>query len=141
MHRLLMLLCCWCCRPRLARGQEQPGAGSPRRERARGAWFAHDAAGLVADSPRLLVQLPGADPRRRWARQQAAALLADFLATAQEVETTVRAAREVEPGRGYVELQRRYRIAGTQDVRTQSLLLGYRLTRTGWSLVELRVVG
>ena len=26
-------------------------------------------------------------------------------------------------------------------VRTQSLLLGYRLTRTGWSLVELRVVG
>jgi hypothetical protein len=47
----------------------------------------------------------------------------------------------VEPGRGYVELQRRYRIAGTQDVRTQSLLLGYRLARTGWSLVELRVVG
>ena len=38
----------------------------------------------------------------------------------------VRAAREVEPGRGYVELQRRYRVAGTQDVRTQSLLLGYR---------------
>jgi hypothetical protein len=59
----------------------------------------------------------------------------------QEVETTVRAAREVEPGRGYVELQRRYRITGTQEVRTQSLLLGYRLARTGWSLVELRVVG
>ena len=53
----------------------------------------------------------------------------------------VRAAREVEPGRGYVELQRRYRVAGTQDVRTQSLLLGYRLARSGWRLVELRVVG
>ena len=84
---------------------------------------------------------PGADPSAALGPAQAAALLADFLAPAQEVETVVRAAREVEPGRGYVELQRRYRVAGTQDVRTQSLLLGYRLARTGWSLVELRVVG
>jgi len=123
-----------------ARAQGQPGLAAAA-ERARGTWFAHDAAELVADSPRLLVQLPGADPSAALGPAQAAALLADFLATAQEVETTVKAAREVEPGRGYVELQRRYRIAGTQDVRTQSLLLGYRLTRAGWSLVELRVVG
>jgi hypothetical protein len=89
----------------------------------------------------LLVQLPGADPSAALPPPQAAALLADFLASAQEVATVVRAAREVEPGRGYVELQRRYRVAGTQEVRIQSLLLGYRLGRTGWSLVELRVVG
>ena len=87
------------------------------------------------------MQLPGADPSAALGPEQAAALLADFLASAQEVETTVRAAREVEPGRGYVELERRYRIAGTQEVRTQSLLLGYRVARTGWILVELRVVG
>jgi hypothetical protein len=31
-------------------------------ERAREAWFAHDPAALVANSPRLLIQLPGADP-------------------------------------------------------------------------------
>ena len=72
---------------------------------------------------------------------QAAALLRDFLAQAQEVECEVQAAREVEPGRGYVELQRSYRIAGTQDVRVQSLLLGYRQGKAGWVLVELRVVG
>jgi hypothetical protein len=30
---------------------------------------------------------------------------------------------------------------GTQEIRVQGLLLGYRKTRTGWSLVELRVVG
>jgi hypothetical protein len=94
----------------------------------------------VADSPRLLVQLPGADPSAALGPEQAAALLADFLASAQEVETVIRAARETEPGRGYVELQRSYRIAGTQEVRVQGLLLGYRKTRTGWSLVELRVV-
>jgi hypothetical protein len=122
------------------RAQEPPGLAAAA-EQARSAWFAHDAAGLVADSPRLQVQLPGADPSAALGPDQAAALLADFLATAQEVEIVVRAAREVEPGRGYVELQRRYRIAGTQEIRIQSLLLGYRLARSGWSLVELRVVG
>lgn len=110
-------------------------------ERAREAWFAHDAATLVANSPRLLIQLPGADPSVALGPAQAAALLADFMAPAQEVETVVRAAREVEPGRGYVELQRQYRVAGTQNVRFQILLLGYRLNETGWSLVEFRVVG
>jgi hypothetical protein len=71
---------------------------------------------------------------------QAAALLADFVAPAQEVETVLRAAREIEPGRGYVELQRQYRVAGTQNVRVQILLLAYRLEETGWTLVEFRVV-
>jgi hypothetical protein len=110
-------------------------------EDARQAWFDHDAHALVADAPRLLVQLPGADPSIALGPAQAAALLADFMVQGQEVETVVRAAKEVEPGRGYVELQRRYRIAGTQDVRTQSLLLGYRLVRSVWRLVELRIVG
>ena len=123
--------------PLVAQG---PGL-SEAAEQARRAWSAHDVAGLVANSPRLLVRLPGADPSAALGREQAAALLGDFLSSAQEVETTVRAAREVEPGRGYVELQRRYRVAGTQQVRVQSLLLGYRQSRTGWTLVELRVVG
>jgi hypothetical protein len=110
-------------------------------ERARRAWSSHNPAALVADSPRLLIQLPGADPAVALGPAQAAALLADFLAPAQEVETVVLAAHEVGPGRGYVELQRRYRVMGTQDVRSQVLLLGYRLDGGGWSLVEFRVVG
>jgi hypothetical protein len=109
--------------------------------RARRAWLSHSPAALVANSPRLLIQLPGADPSVALGPAQAAVLLADFLGPAQEVEIVVKAAREVEPGRGYVELQRRYRVTGTQDIRTQVVLLGYRLERGGWSLVELRVVG
>lgn len=109
-------------------------------EDARSAWLAHNPVALIADSPRLLIQLPGADPSVALGPAQAAALLADFLGPAQEVEVLVRAAREVEPGRGYVELQRRYRVTGTQDVRSQVLLLGYRLDPSGWKLVELRVV-
>ena len=124
----------------LAAAQEPTGGLDAAAAQARAAWLAHDAAGLVADSPRLQVQLPGADPSAALGPEQAAALLADFLASAQEVDIVVRAARVVESGRGYVELQRRYRVSGTQEVRTQSLLLGYRLARSGWSLVELRVV-
>ncbi|MGZ8399407.1 MAG: hypothetical protein ACXWWN_10240 [Gemmatimonadales bacterium] len=109
-------------------------------EGARSAWLAHNPVALIAASPRLLIQLPGADPSVALGPAQAAALLADFLAPAQEVEVLVRAAREVEPGRGYVELQRRYRVTGTQDIRSQVLLLGYRLDPSGWKLVEFRVV-
>ena len=137
MRRLLMLLTLL-----LPVGLEaQEGGLTQAADRARKAWLAHDAAGLVAESPRLLLQLPGADPSAALGPAQSAALISNFLAQAQEVEIVVRAAREVEPGRGYVELQRRYRVAGTQDVRVQSLLLGYRLEPSGWSLVELRVVG
>ena len=137
--RRLLILIALLAPPAIAGAQDSGLTGAA--EAARQAWFDHDARGLVADAPRLLVQLPGADPSIALGPAQAAALLSDFMVQGQEVETMVRAAKEVEPGRGYVELQRRYRIAGTQDVRTQSLLLGYRLLRSGWRLVELRVVG
>ena len=110
-------------------------------ERARRAWFDHNAAALVAQSSRLLIQLPGAEPSVALGPAQAAALLSDFVASGQEVETVVRAAREVGPKRGYVELQRKYRVSGTQNVRVQVLLLGYRRDRSGWTLVEFRVLG
>jgi hypothetical protein len=138
-RRLLMLVALLV--PPVAGAQQAAVGLDAAAERARQAWFTHDAAALVADSPRLLLQLPGADPSAALEPRQAAALLRDFLASAQEVETVVRAARETEPGRGYVELQRRYRVAGTQEVQVDGVLLGYRRTRSGWSLVELRVVG
>jgi len=110
-------------------------------EKARQAWFAHNTAALVAESPRLLIQLPGAEPSVALGPDQAAALLSNFLSNGQEVETVVRAAREVAPSQGYVELQRKYRVVGTQNVRTQVLLLGYRRSQGGWTLVEFRAVG
>lgn len=110
-------------------------------DRTRDAWLAHNPAALIAGSPRVLIQLPGADPSVALGPAQAAALLSDYLSTSLEVETVVRAARQVEDGRGYVELHRRYRVTGTQDVRSQVLLLGYRLGAGGWTLVEFRVIG
>ncbi len=138
MHRLLMIMTL-VASPRVSTAQDSALVHAA--ERARLAWLGHDAATLVANSPRLLIQLPGADPSVALGPDQAAALLANFLGPAQEVEVVVLAAREVEPGRGYVELQRRYRVAGTQNVRTQVLLLSYRQGPTGWTLIEFRVVG
>ena len=141
MHRYLIVLALTLA-PASLRGQGGGSGGEldQAAERARRAWVRHDAVGLVANSPRLLIQLPGADPSVALGPAQAAALLTDFFAPAQEVETRVQAAREVEPGRGYVELQPQFRIAGTQNVRTESLLLSYRYDSSGWSLVEFRVV-
>jgi hypothetical protein len=121
-------------------GQAQGSDLRAAAERARRAWVGHDASALVAESPRLLIQLPGAEPSVALGPDQAAALLADFQASSQEVETLVRAAREVGPRRGYVELERKYRVAGTQDIRVQILLLGYRRLESGWTLVEFRVI-
>lgn len=110
-------------------------------EEARQAWQAHDLGALVASSPRVLVQLPGADPATALGRAQAEALLRDYLAPTRELGVEIRAAQLVEPGRGYVELARRYQVEGTQEIRTQTLLLSFREGRAGWALVELRVVG
>ena len=81
-------------------GQGPSGMGRARR------------AALVAGTSRVQIQLPGADPSVALGPDQAAALLRDFMAPAEEVETETRSAREVEPGRGYVELQRKYRVSG-----------------------------
>lgn len=107
---------------------------------ARRAWSAQDPVALLADSPRIVVQLPGTDPAQALGRDQAAALLRDYFGRNEEVEVALRSAREVEAGRGYVELSRQYRVAGTQEVRGQTLLLSYRLGRQGWVLTEIRVV-
>jgi hypothetical protein len=108
---------------------------------ARRAWEVHDMATLVAGAARTLIQLPGADPSGPVGRDQAAALLRDYIRGTQEVETVVRTAREVGPGRGFVELIRRYRVVGTQQVRSQSLLLGYVRGNGPWVLAEVRISG
>jgi len=50
----------------------------------------------------------------------------------------VSAVREVEPGRGYAELDRRYVVAGTSDERRETIFLGFRKPGQEWMLAELR---
>ena len=121
-----------------AGAQQSPLEGAAAAVRR--AWLSHDAPGVVASGLEILVQLPGADPAPAVHRSQAAALLRGYLAGGTDLQVTIRAAREVEPGVGYVELLRRFRVSGTQEQRTQRVLLGYRRIGARWELAELRVV-
>lgn len=109
-------------------------------ESARDAWRRQATRVMMEPAIRgIRLQLPGADPSAALSQAQGAALLAEYLSGAEEVETSVRAARVVAAGRGYVELHRRYRVTGTEEVRGETILLGYRQEGDNWVLVELRI--
>jgi len=107
-------------------------------DQVRRAWLAHDAQAIVGQSPRVVLQLPGADPSAPLARAQAAELLRRHLQRVVERTVAVGVVREVEPGHGYVELERRYVVAGTSDERHETIFLRFRKPGAKWLLTELR---
>jgi hypothetical protein len=107
-------------------------------QHARQAWLGHNPAALFEGSPGVILQIPGADPSAAMGRGQAAELLARYLRTAVEQGVDITVAREVEEGRGYVELVRRYTIARTAEERRETVFLGLRRLGNRWAVVELR---
>ncbi|HEV8381810.1 MAG TPA: hypothetical protein VGQ29_09505 [Gemmatimonadales bacterium] len=107
-------------------------------DKAKQAWSAHDADALVGQSTNLVLQIPGADPSSPLGKAQAIELLRRYFQPAEERGLDVSAIREVEPGKGFVELTRRYVVSGTSELRHETLFLGYRLLDKEWRLVELR---
>lgn len=108
-------------------------------EQTRSVWNAQDARSLVHQSSQLLLQLPEADPSAPVNRNQAIQLLRDFFKHSEEVDTRVTDVREMDGGLGLVELRRRFRVRGTQEIKEQRVLLSYRADGPGWTLVELRI--
>lgn len=107
-------------------------------EQAQRAWLAHDPQALVGQSSSLVLQIPGADPSSPLGRAQAVELLRRYLRPAEERGLDVTAIREVEPGKGFVELTRRYVVGGTAELRHETLFLGFRRVNGEWRLAELR---
>jgi len=107
-------------------------------ERVRQAWLAHDVQAVVGQSASVVLQIPGADPSAPVDRAQAMELLRRHLRAGVERALSVSAVREVEPGRGYAELDRRYVVAGTSDERRETIFLGFRKLGREWLLAELR---
>jgi len=107
-------------------------------ERVRQAWLVHDVQGVVGQSSSVVLQIPGADPSAPVDRAQAIELLRRHLRAGAERGLRVSAVREVEPGRGYAELDRRYVVAGTSDERRETIFLGFRKPGQEWMLSELR---
>src|SRR2546426_8815753 len=106
-------------------GAAARGSLAEAAERRRQAWLGHDAQAIVGQSAGVVFQIPGADPSAPVERSQAVELLRRHLRAAVERSLTVSAVREVEPGRGYAELERRYEVAGTADVRRGTILLRF----------------
>jgi len=107
-------------------------------ERVRQAWLVHDVQGVVGQSSSVVLQIPGADPSAPVDRAQAIELLRRHLRAGAERGLRFSAVREVEPGRGYAELDRRYVVAGTSDERRETIFLGFRKPGREWMLTELR---
>jgi len=107
-------------------------------DEVRRAWLAHDVQAIVGQSPRVVLQIPGADPSAPLERAQAAELLRRHLQRVVERALAVGAVREVEPGHGYVELERRSVVAGTSDERRETIYLRFRKPGSEWLLTELR---
>lgn len=107
-------------------------------ERVRQAWLAHDVQAVVGQGASLVLQIPGADPSAPVGRAQAMELLRRHLRAGVERDLRISAVREVEPGRGYAELDRRYVVAGTTDERRETIFLGFRKSGDAWVLAEVR---
>jgi len=107
-------------------------------ERVRQGWLAHNVQAVMGQSASLVLQIPGADPSAAVDRAQAMELLRRHLRAGVERALSVSAVREVEPGRGYAELDRRYVVAGTSDERRETIFLGFRKLGREWLLAELR---
>ena len=107
-------------------------------ERVRQGWLAHNVQAVVGRSASVVLQIPGADPSAPVDRAQAMELLRRHLRAGVERALSVSAVREVEPGRGYAELDRRYVVAGTSDERRETIFLGFRKLGREWLLAELR---
>ena len=105
---------------------------------AREAWLMHSAEAVMGQGSRVVLQFPGADPSAAVSRPQAVALLDRYLRPSVERSLEIVTIREVEQGRGFVELDRRYVIGGTQDERRETLFLGFRRQGGRWILAELR---
>ena len=108
-------------------------------EQARQAWSAHDPQALVGQSTSLVLQIPGADPSSPLGRAQAVELLRRYLRPTEERGLDVAAVQEVEPGRGFVELARRFVVAGTDELRRETVFLGFRERGGRWVLVDVRI--
>jgi hypothetical protein len=121
-----------------ARAAPAQGSLAEAAERTRQALRAHDAPAVVGQSTSVVLQIPGADPSAPVDGAQAIELVRRYLQATGERSLRVRAVQELEPGRGYAELEREYVVAGTADVRRETIFLGFRKTGDNWLLTELK---
>lgn len=118
-------------------GAQQPFP--PVASRAQSALRRGNVEALVQGSERVQLRFPGGDPSAPLGRAQAAAALRDIFSRGTTEEVRVGGFRQVGEDQGWVELHREFRDPGAPAVRSQRILLGYRLAGGVWVLAEVRV--
>jgi hypothetical protein len=108
-------------------------------DRLRASWSRQDAAGIVADASRVVVQLPDGAATAPLTTEQAARALARLFVDATELGLEVDAVRTLSNESVYAELRRRFRVRGSDGVLEQRMFAAFRLESGRWRLVELRI--
>ena len=108
-------------------------------ERARAAWFSHQARTLVERSDTVRLRIPGVARSAAVRPRQAARLLTTYFERADESEFVLREIRHVGNDHAYAELLRRYVVRGTADERVETVFFGFRVIEGEWRLREVRV--
>jgi hypothetical protein len=108
--------------------------------RVAAAWRTHDFGALVGGGGTLVLQLAGETPSGPLRPAQAAGLLAAFARGAEEVAVQVRVVRELDSGRGYVEIQRTFARGAGTPAQVQMIYVGLVRAGTGYVVSEIRVV-
>lgn len=108
-------------------------------ETARRAWLSHDVRSLFATSDTVRLHLPAIAQALSVRPAQAERLVERFLKLAEEQRLLVRGVRRLAPDHAYAEFERRYAVRGTEEVRVETIYLGFRHVDGAWRLREVRV--
>jgi hypothetical protein len=103
------------------------------------AWAGHRVRALVEGSDTVRLRIPGLAASSAVRPGQAARLLDEYLADAEELGFSLRGMRHVAADHAYAEFGRRYRVRGTAEVREETVFLGYRQLAGVWRLREVRI--
>ena len=108
-------------------------------EEARRAWLRHDFEEVVASSDTVRLHLPGVVSSASMRPGHGAAVLEEYLESANEIAFEMRNIRVVSEDHRYAQMVRRYVVKGTSDERVETVYLGFRRLNGIWRLREVRV--
>jgi hypothetical protein len=137
--RALVLALAWVVPLHGAAAQARNDSLSTVVEQARVAWLGQKVRALVAHSDTVRLRLPGVAASASTRPSQAARLLEEYLSAATERDLTLREVRYVQADHAYAEFSRRFAVRGTDDLREETIFLGFRRVDGSWRLREVRV--
>jgi hypothetical protein len=103
------------------------------------AWRLHRPRELVLGSDTIRLRIPDVAGSAALRPSQAARLLEDYLGEADELAFELRGIRSAGADHAYAEFARRFQVRGTDEVREETVFLGFRLLDGAWRVREVRI--